>query len=117
MTDLKDVARTASDHNLAEVAATRADGSIQASAVNAGIIENPVTDEPVVAFVTYAPTKLAHLQARPCIALTFRARWNWATVEIAGPEDLYDGIAANACGCCCVRSSPPWAAPTTTGDL
>ncbi|MFJ5534180.1 pyridoxamine 5'-phosphate oxidase family protein [Streptomyces sp. NPDC093261] len=96
MTDLKDVARIAADHNLADVATTRADGSIQASVVNAGIIDHPVTDEPVVAFVTYGPTEPAHLRARPRTALTFRARWNWATVEgraeIAGPDDPYDGI-------------------------
>lgn len=97
MTDLKDVARiAAADHNLAVVATTRADGSIQASVVNAGIMDHPVTDEPVVAFVTYGPTKLAHLRARPRTALTFRAGWNWATVEgraeIAGPDDPYDGI-------------------------
>ncbi|MET7902309.1 TIGR03618 family F420-dependent PPOX class oxidoreductase [Streptomyces sp. NPDC005355] len=97
MTDLKDVARiAAADHNLAVVATTRADGSVQASVVNAGVTDHPVTDEPVVAFVTYGRTKLANLRARPRTALTFRAGWSWATVEgraeIAGPEDPFDGI-------------------------
>ncbi|MET7764069.1 TIGR03618 family F420-dependent PPOX class oxidoreductase [Streptomyces sp. NPDC005336] len=97
MTDLKDVARiAAADHNLAVVATTRADGSVQASVVNAGVTDHPVTDEPVVAFVTYGRTKLANLRARPRTALTFRAGWSWATVEgraeIAGPDDPFDGI-------------------------
>jgi PPOX class probable F420-dependent enzyme len=97
MTDLKDVGRiAAADHNLAVVATTRADGSVQASVVNAGITDHPVTGEPVLAFVTYGRTKLANLRARPRATLTFRAGWAWATVEgraeIAGPDDAFDDI-------------------------
>ncbi|GAA1905807.1 TIGR03618 family F420-dependent PPOX class oxidoreductase [Streptantibioticus ferralitis] len=99
MTDLKDVARiAAADHNLAVVATTRADGSVQASVVNAGITDHPVTGEPVVALVTYGRAKLANLRARPRATLTFRAGWNWATVEgraeIVGPDDPFEGIDA-----------------------
>jgi PPOX class probable F420-dependent enzyme len=97
MTDLKDVGRiAAADHNLAVVATTRADGSVQASVVNAGMTDHPVTGEPVLAFVTYGRTKLANLRARPRATLTFRAGWAWATVEgraeIAGPDDAFDDI-------------------------
>jgi hypothetical protein len=47
MTDLKDVARiAAADHNLAVVATTRADGSVQASVVNAGITDHPLSAVP-----------------------------------------------------------------------
>ena len=97
MTDLMDVARiAAADQNLAVVATTRADGSVQASVVNAGITNHPVTGEPVVALVTYGRTKLANLRARPRASLTFRAGWSWASVEgraeIAGPDDPFDGI-------------------------
>ncbi|MEU1628146.1 TIGR03618 family F420-dependent PPOX class oxidoreductase [Streptomyces sp. NPDC020096] len=92
MTDLKDVARiAAADGNLAVVATTRADCSVQASVVNAGITDHPLSGEPVVAFVTYGRTKLANLRARPHATLTFRAGWTWATVEgraeIVGPDD------------------------------
>jgi PPOX class probable F420-dependent enzyme len=99
MTDLKDVARIAgADHNLAVVATTRADGSVQASVVNAGIIDHPMTSKTVVAFVTNGRAKLANLRARPRATLTFRAGWTWATVEgrteIAGPDDPSDAIDA-----------------------
>jgi PPOX class probable F420-dependent enzyme len=97
MTNLKDVGRiAAADHNLAVVATTRADGSVQASVVNAGMTDHPVTGKPVLAFVTYGRTKLANLRARPRATLTFRAGWAWATVEgraeIAGPDDAFDDI-------------------------
>ncbi|TKA08329.1 TIGR03618 family F420-dependent PPOX class oxidoreductase [Actinacidiphila oryziradicis] len=97
MTDLKDVGRiAAADHNLAVVATTRADGSVQASVVNAGITDHPVTGEPVLAFVTYGRIKLANLRARPRATLTFRAGWTWATIEgraeIAGPDDAFDDL-------------------------
>ena len=44
-----------------------------------------------MAFVTYGPTKLRNLRARPHTAVTFRAGWTWATVEgdaeLIGPDD------------------------------
>lgn len=97
MTDLKDVGRiAAADHNLAVVATTRADGSVQASVVNAGITDHPVTGEPVLAFVTYGRIKLTNLRTRPRATLTFRAGWTWATIEgraeIAGPDDAFDDL-------------------------
>jgi len=73
------------------VSTLRADQTIQASLINAGIVAHPATGEPVLAFVTYGPVKLTNLRARPQIALTFRSGWQWATVEgraeLAGPDD------------------------------
>lgn len=97
MTDLQDVDRVATaDHHLAVVTTTRADGSVQASVVNAGIIDHPVSGEQVVAFVTYGRAKLAPLRARPRATLVFRAGWNWAAVEgrteLAGPDDPFPGV-------------------------
>ncbi|HEY3735780.1 MAG TPA: TIGR03618 family F420-dependent PPOX class oxidoreductase [Streptosporangiaceae bacterium] len=76
---------------LAVIATLRADGTIQSSVVNAGLLAHPATGQPVLAFVTYGPAKLAHLRARPQLTATFRSGWRWAAVEgraeLAGPDD------------------------------
>ncbi len=76
---------------LAVVATVRADATVQASVVNAGVLPHPFGGEPVLAFVTYGPTKLRNLRARPHLAVTFRSGWAWATVEgaaeLIGPDD------------------------------
>jgi PPOX class probable F420-dependent enzyme len=95
--DLKDVDRIAAgDSYLAVVSTTRADGSVQASVVNAGIVPHPVSEEPVVAFVTYGRTKLSNLRARPRATVVFRSGWQWAAVEgecqIIGPDDPLTGF-------------------------
>lgn len=90
--DLAAVDRVAArDHHLAVVATTRADGTVQSSVVNAGIIDHPVSGERVAAFVTYGAAKKAHVRARPHATLTFRAGWEWIAVEgraeLVGPDD------------------------------
>jgi PPOX class probable F420-dependent enzyme len=79
------------DHGLTVVSTLRADGTIQSSLVNAGVLDHPGTGAPVLGFVTYGRVKLANLRARPQIAATFRSGWRWATVEgraeLAGPDD------------------------------
>lgn len=86
----------AGDHHLAVVSTTRADGSIQSSVVNAGILDHPVSGRPVVAFVTYGRTKLANLRRRPRSTVVFRDGWRWVAVEgaceLAGPDDPLDGF-------------------------
>jgi PPOX class probable F420-dependent enzyme len=88
----------AREHHLAVVATTRADGSIQASVVNAGVLAHPTSGAEVVAFVTYGPAKLSNLRSRPRISLTFRTGWEWVSVEggteIAGPDDPLPGVDA-----------------------
>ena len=73
------------------ISALRADGTIQALLVNAGVLDHPATGRPVLAFVTYGPVKLANLRARPQLTATFRSGWRWAAVEgraeLAGPDD------------------------------
>jgi PPOX class probable F420-dependent enzyme len=85
------VALADEDSGLAVVSTLRADATIQASLVNAGVIPHPATGRPVLAFVTYGKVKLANLRARPQLAVTFRKGWTWATVEghgeLAGPDD------------------------------
>jgi PPOX class probable F420-dependent enzyme len=85
------------DHGLATVATTRADGTVQATVVHAGVVDHPRTGEPVAAFVARPGTrKLTHLRERPAVALTWRAGWAWTTVEgdaeLAGPGHPADGI-------------------------
>jgi PPOX class probable F420-dependent enzyme len=84
------------DHHLAVVATTRADGTVQASVVNAGLLAHPVSGEEVVGFVTYGKAKLAHLRSRPQATIVFRAGWQWASVEgrcdIIGPDDPFSGF-------------------------
>lgn len=92
MTTLDDaVALAREDSGLAVISTVRADGTVQASLVNAGIVAHPSTGDPMLAFVTYGKVKLANLRARPQLAATFRRGWQWATVEgsaeLAGPDD------------------------------
>ena len=42
----------AADHGLAVVATTRSDGTVHASVVNAGLLDDPITKQPAVGFVT-----------------------------------------------------------------
>jgi PPOX class probable F420-dependent enzyme len=88
MTTLDDAA---AHSGLAVVSTLRADGTIQASLVNAGVLAHPSTGAPVLAFVSYGRVKLANLRVRPQLAVTFRDGWQWATVEgraeLAGPDD------------------------------
>jgi PPOX class probable F420-dependent enzyme len=83
---------------LAVVSTVRADATIQSSVVNAGVLAHPVTGEQVVGIVTYGRAKLANLRARPQLTVTFRAGWEWVSVEgradLAGPDDPYPGIDA-----------------------
>jgi PPOX class probable F420-dependent enzyme len=86
------------DKFLAVISTVRADGTIQSSVVNAGILADPRSGQNVVGFVTYGKAKLANLRTRPQITVTFRAGWQWATiegtVEIFGPDDPVPGVDA-----------------------
>jgi PPOX class probable F420-dependent enzyme len=87
------------EQGLVVVSTLRADGTIQASLVNAGLLAHPLTGEQVLAFVTYGRVKLAHLRARSQLAVTARSGWAWATIEgraqLVGPDDPAPGIDAD----------------------
>jgi PPOX class probable F420-dependent enzyme len=92
MTTLEQAAALGRDEQgLAIVSTSRADATIQSSLVNAGVLAHPSTGEPVLAFVTYGPVKLANLRVRPQLTASFRSGWRWATIEgraqLAGPDD------------------------------
>jgi PPOX class probable F420-dependent enzyme len=85
------------DNGLVVVSTARADGTIQSSVVNAGVIDHPVTGERVVALVAGGSSqRLVNLRARPRATVVIRAGWRWAgvegPVELAGPDDHLDGI-------------------------
>lgn len=85
------------DNGLVVVSTSRADGTIQSSVVNAGVIEHPVTGEPVIGFVAAGVARrLRNLRARPRATVVIRAGWEWAGVEgpvqLAGPDDELEGI-------------------------
>jgi PPOX class probable F420-dependent enzyme len=86
------------EQGLAVVSTLRADGSIQSSLVNAGVLAHPRTGQSVLAFVTYGKVKLSNLRARPQVTATFRRGCEWATVEgraeLIGPDDPGAGIDA-----------------------
>src|SRR5262245_59897478 len=86
------------EQGLAVVSTIRADGSVQSSLVNAGVMAHPITGEPSFVFVTYGRVKLANLRRRPQLAATFRSGWQWITVaggaQIIGPDDPHPAIDA-----------------------
>jgi PPOX class probable F420-dependent enzyme len=98
MTTLDAVAALArEDHGLAVISTLRADGTIQSSLVNAGVMDHPLdSGTAVVGFVTYGKVKLTNLRARPQVTATFRSGWRWAAVEgraeLIGPDDPHSGV-------------------------
>ncbi|CAM4325160.1 Putative pyridoxine/pyridoxamine 5'-phosphate oxidase [Mycobacterium basiliense] len=98
MTTLNEAfALAAADRGLAVVSTVRADGTVQASLVNVGVLAHPADGKSVLAFTTYGKVKLANLRARPPLAVTFRNGWRWGTVEgraeLAGPDDSQPWLA------------------------
>jgi PPOX class probable F420-dependent enzyme len=92
MTTLDDAAQLgAKEQGLAVISTLRADGTIQSSLVNAGVLRHPSAEHSVLAFVTYGKVKLANLRARPQLSATFRSGWQWVAVEghaqLVGPDD------------------------------
>jgi len=101
MTDLSDFARlVARDHGLCVVSTLRPDATIQSSVVNAGVLDHPVTGEPVVGLVARGRSrKLANLRARPRATVVVRAAWEWVAAEgpadLAGPDDKLGDLDAD----------------------
>jgi PPOX class probable F420-dependent enzyme len=98
MTDLADFGRLVPrEHGLIVISTLRGDGTIQSSVVNAGVLNHPLTGQPVVGFVVRGGTrKLDNLRARPRATVVIRAGWEWAaaegTTETAGPDDPMPGV-------------------------
>jgi hypothetical protein len=89
----------AGDHGLVTVSATRGDGTISSSVVNAGMLPHPLTGETVVGMVVRGGTKkLAYWRERPYANVVIRAGWLWVAaegrVDLIGPDDPRDGFDA-----------------------
>lgn len=86
----------AKEQGLAVISTLRAEGTIQSSLVNAGVMRHPLAEQSVLVFVAYGKVKLANLRARPQLTATFRSGWQWAAVEghaqLIGPNDPHAGI-------------------------
>jgi PPOX class probable F420-dependent enzyme len=87
------------DHGLVVVSTARPDGTIQSSVVNAGVLDHPLTGQPVVGLVSAGTSKrLTNLRERPRATVVIRAGWRWAGVEgpvdLAGPDDPLGDIDA-----------------------
>jgi len=85
------------DHGLVVVSTSRADGSVQSSVVNAGVIGHPSSGQPVVGLVSAGSSlRLRNLRARPRATIVIRAGWQWAGVEgpvqLVGPDDPFEGV-------------------------
>ncbi len=88
--DFADLA--AADRGLCVMSTVRPTGTIQSSVVNAGVLEHPVLQRPVVGLVARGGSrKLAHLRSNPTTTIVARAGWSWAavegTAELIGPDD------------------------------
>lgn len=100
MTDIADFARLITgDHGLCVVSTSRADGTVQSSLVNAGVLAHPQTGEQAVGMVIRGGTrKLDNLRTRARMTVVVRVGWAWAAVEgsvwIEGPDDEVPGIDA-----------------------
>jgi PPOX class probable F420-dependent enzyme len=89
----------AGEKGLASLAVSRPDGTVQATVVNAGLLESPFDRTPVVGVVVRsAAAKVRFLRRNPYAAVTFRVSWRWATVEgsvtLVGPDDPQPGVDA-----------------------
>jgi PPOX class probable F420-dependent enzyme len=94
-------ALAARDHGLVVVTTLRADATVQASVVNAGVLDHPRTGAAVVVFVARGDSrKLVNLRTRPQTTVVARAGWEWVAVEgaaeIVGPDDPAAGVDAEA---------------------
>ncbi len=98
MVDLSPFAQVAAAaHGLCVVSTLRANGTIQSSVVNAGVLDDSPTGGPVVALVAHGGThKLANLRARPVATILARAGLPWASVEgsavLCGLDDPLPGV-------------------------
>ena len=89
------------EHNLVVVATTRGNGTAQASVVNAGVLDHPLSGRPAVGLVAAGDArKLVNLRARPNATVVGRAGWRWVGVEgpaqLIGPDDPVAEIDAEA---------------------
>jgi PPOX class probable F420-dependent enzyme len=98
VTDLADFTRIAtSSRTFCVIATTRANGTVQASVVNAGVMRHPAGDvDAVVCVARGRSRKLANLRVRRAATVVAHAGGSWVTVEgraeLIGPDDVARGF-------------------------
>jgi PPOX class probable F420-dependent enzyme len=98
VTDLGDFARIGlADHGLCVLTTLRPDTTIQASVVNAGVLDHPLSGTPVVGLVAAGGTrKLANIRRHPGATVVAQTGWEWVAVEgnaeLLGPDDPNAGV-------------------------
>jgi PPOX class probable F420-dependent enzyme len=85
------------DHGLCVFSTMRADGTVQSSVVNGGVLDHPLTNLPVVGLVAIGGSlKLRNLRADPRATVVAKAGWQWAAVEgsaqLIGPDDPHPNV-------------------------
>jgi hypothetical protein len=85
----------AADHHLAVFNTARLDGTVHASVVNAGVIDDPIDGHPGVGAVVYgASRKLSLLRQSGTASLVFKSGFDWVAVagpvRLIGPDDGTD---------------------------
>jgi hypothetical protein len=83
---------SAAEHGLATITTVRPDGTVHASVVNAGVIDDPVTGKPSVGLVVRGGVRKLELFRRNGHAtIVFRRGWDWVAVQgathVVGPDD------------------------------
>lgn len=98
MAQLSDFASLlASEGHIAVVCTSRTDGSVQASIASTGVLDHPVRGAAIAALVARGDAlKVRHWRRDPRTTLVAQSGYQWVTVEgtveLAGPDDLLDGI-------------------------
>ncbi len=101
MASIDDVERLVGlDHGLTVFSTVGADGNIQSSVVNGGVLVHPVSGSRILGIVANGGSrKLDNLRARPRASAVLRAGWEWAAVEgpvdLIGPDDSASGFDAS----------------------
>jgi hypothetical protein len=85
----------AADHHLAVISTARPDGTVHASVVNAGVIDDPIDGQPGVGAVVYgASRKLSLLRRSGTASVVFKSGFEWVAVSgpvrLIGPDDGMD---------------------------
>jgi PPOX class probable F420-dependent enzyme len=87
------------EHGLAVVSTAQRDGRVLSSVVNCGVMDDPLSGRPSVAFVSAGrAARLAHIRRGSELTVTARRGWRWIAAtgpaHIIGPDDPADGVDA-----------------------
>ncbi|MEE2768732.1 MAG: pyridoxamine 5'-phosphate oxidase [Actinomycetota bacterium] len=102
MADIEEIrAYLSTENGLSTVSTTQADSRVLSSVVNCGVIDNPISGTPCVAFVSAGrAARLTHIRRGSQVTIAIRRGWTWRSVtgpaNLIGPDDLPDSINTEA---------------------